>query len=490
MFTKLRQWFANLFGAAKAEAGAVDAGANSNLDVQSAAHTNFADAFQSGSSIVPYDENLLEKARTQWQFGDWQTLAGLDRDNLQHHPDRAKLALLAAAGQLQMGQEAEAKQYLRLAQDWGCSKKLISQILISGVHNSIGVAAAIGDQQHRATQHFNKAIAIGTPGSDTKLLSQARTAQQFKQINQHGLANPIALFDIHASATALGNIKEHSIIESIESVTGILKQQKNDFDSQLKQQAKELNRVRDSLSKTIKSEVTNATKQLEAFLGIQSYFESGQVTGELHGWPISPDLGLYLIQQIEATAYDLIIEFGSGTSTQIIAKTLDAISKRQPTRVKPIQVAFEHMERYYQKTLLVLQQSGLVDSVELHHTPLQPYNGPDGGAYSYYDCEPALQALAITLDKNSAANILLLVDGPPGSTNHHARYPALPLVLKHFPNSHVDLILDDYQRPEEKGVANKWLSELEEQNIQFEWIEESLDKGLCKFNIKSQIKLA
>ncbi len=22
---------------------------------------------------VPYDENLLERARTQWQFGDWST---------------------------------------------------------------------------------------------------------------------------------------------------------------------------------------------------------------------------------------------------------------------------------------------------------------------------------------------------------------------------------------------------------------------------------
>jgi hypothetical protein len=78
--------------------------------------------------VVPYDENLLERSRTQWHFGDWESLAKLERDTLQHHPDRAKLALLAAAGHLQQGNSQEARQFTRLAQDWGCSKKLISQI--------------------------------------------------------------------------------------------------------------------------------------------------------------------------------------------------------------------------------------------------------------------------------------------------------------------------------------------------------------------------
>lgn len=127
---------------------------------------------------VPYDENLLERARTQWQFGDWQSLAQLNRDTLQHHPDRTKLALLAAAGRLQTGQDAEAKAYIRLAQDWGVSKKLISQILIAGVHNSIGRAAAIGNQQHRALQHFENAIAIGTPGSAKELVANARVKHE------------------------------------------------------------------------------------------------------------------------------------------------------------------------------------------------------------------------------------------------------------------------------------------------------------------------
>jgi hypothetical protein len=71
---------------------------------------------------VPYDENLLEKSRTQWQFGDWESLSGLGRETLQHHPDRAKLALLAATGHLQTDNPTQAKLFIRLAQDWGVSK--------------------------------------------------------------------------------------------------------------------------------------------------------------------------------------------------------------------------------------------------------------------------------------------------------------------------------------------------------------------------------
>lgn len=132
--------------------------------------------------LVPYDENLLERSRTQWQFGDWASLTQLARDTLQHHPDRAKLALLAAAGHLQQGNSTEARQFTRLAQDWGCSKKLVSQILISGVYNSLGRAAAVSGQAQRALQHFESAIAIGAAESERRLLARARNWSQLEQI--------------------------------------------------------------------------------------------------------------------------------------------------------------------------------------------------------------------------------------------------------------------------------------------------------------------
>ena len=70
----------------------------------------------------PYDEALLERSRTQWRFGDRPSLATLTRNTLQHHPDRAKLALLVAAGHQQLGDTAAGTQFKwlarRLSQLW------------------------------------------------------------------------------------------------------------------------------------------------------------------------------------------------------------------------------------------------------------------------------------------------------------------------------------------------------------------------------------
>jgi len=133
-------------------------------------------------TLVAFDENLLEKARTQWQFGDWETLASVTREQLQHHPDRAKLALLVAAGHCQVGNMQQARQFTRLADDWGVSKKLISQMLISGVHNSLAIMAAASNQPQRALSHFDKAISVGMPNGYAILLTEARRRFQSDQV--------------------------------------------------------------------------------------------------------------------------------------------------------------------------------------------------------------------------------------------------------------------------------------------------------------------
>ncbi|WP_299160678.1 hypothetical protein [Accumulibacter sp.] len=158
---------------------------------------------QAEQSVVPYDESLLERARTQWQFGDWQSLTKIENDTLQHHPDRAKLALLVAAGHMQTNDSGQARQYLRLSQDWGISRKLLSQILIAGVHNSLARAAAVAGKQARALKHFEFAIAIGTPGSDATLLTQARSSEQLRQL---GLDAPCRQVGVGASATAMAAV--------------------------------------------------------------------------------------------------------------------------------------------------------------------------------------------------------------------------------------------------------------------------------------------
>lgn len=124
--------------------------------------------------IVSYDDNLLERTRTQWQFGDWQSLAKIQTDSLEHHPDRAILALLSAAGNLQMDRMAQARQLITLAQIWGCDKKMISRILISGVYNSLGRAAiAIGHKQ-RSNYYYEAYIDTVSSDAGDVLIGQDR----------------------------------------------------------------------------------------------------------------------------------------------------------------------------------------------------------------------------------------------------------------------------------------------------------------------------
>lgn len=132
--------------------------------------------------IVPYDENLLERSRSQWQFGKWDNLAKLDREVIQNHPDRAKLALLAASGHMQLGNMAAARRYTRLAQEWGCSRKLMAQLLISGVHNTLGRAAAVDGNQEKTHFHFRAAVACGFPGVDRELVAQARSVGELASL--------------------------------------------------------------------------------------------------------------------------------------------------------------------------------------------------------------------------------------------------------------------------------------------------------------------
>lgn len=130
------------------------------------------------AEVIPYDDALLEACRTQWQFGDWESLASLNLERIQHHPERARLALLAAAGRFQHGDRNDAHHYLRLAMDWGASPRLAQQMLISGAHQSLGRAFDLLDAPERARQHLLEAVRTGGIPGDARLLVRARMAWQ------------------------------------------------------------------------------------------------------------------------------------------------------------------------------------------------------------------------------------------------------------------------------------------------------------------------
>jgi len=131
---------------------------------------------------VDYDENIFDRLRTHWLMGDWEELAKFDIDTLTEHSDRARLALLVAAGNLQTNNIDTAHKIIQLSRRWGVSELLISQILIAGVHNSLGQVALLLGNEIKGLDHFEKSISMGTLGSNVSLLSQARVANQLAQM--------------------------------------------------------------------------------------------------------------------------------------------------------------------------------------------------------------------------------------------------------------------------------------------------------------------
>ena len=119
--------------------------------------------------VIPYDRHLLDHARTQWQFGDWESLAGIAPQSFEHHAERAQLALLVAAGHAQHGHSEQARALIRQALAWGADREQAARLLISGVHNSLGRACAIQEHDAKALSHFDASLRVGQPGGAVEL---------------------------------------------------------------------------------------------------------------------------------------------------------------------------------------------------------------------------------------------------------------------------------------------------------------------------------
>jgi len=183
MLHTIRNWLIKLLG------GQVPAEAGD--DKQSLVEdVPFRDAV--GAGLI--DMGLAERTRTQWHFGDWASLAQLQREAIENHPDRAHLALMAAAGRLQTGADTQAREYIALAQEWGCSKVHLSQVLISGVHNSLGRAVSVLGDPKRALEHYGASLRAAAPGDDARLLTHARVSEQLLQLGAQDLDTPAPSF--------------------------------------------------------------------------------------------------------------------------------------------------------------------------------------------------------------------------------------------------------------------------------------------------------
>ena len=170
----------------------------------------------------------------------------------------------------------------------------------------------------------------------------------------------------------------------------------------------------------------------------------------LGGWSIDTFLGRFLIQHLLEHRPKCIVELGSGSSTIIIARTLQILEEKDTSHI-----AVDHEAKYLGLTRDTAQLNGVAEGVEFLHCPLVQYESLDKLWYG-----------GLTEKLADRKIDLLIIDGPPGPLQPMSRYPALPLLLPHM-SEHCTVILDDAARDEEQEIARRWVAENPEFNLTF-----------------------
>lgn len=194
MFKVLRKLLTNLFGQSATVPTHSPRPENTEISrlavKKDATHSEISEPSEAHSLL--YDETLLERTRTNWHQGEWESLVRIDMSSIEHHPDRAKLSLAVASAWLQQGDTASAKRFLRCAMNWGCDKKLIAQTLSACVDGTLGRAAALAGDQVRMEQHFSQAIAGSGNEIERASLGRRHVELQRLGLEKMGLGLPLA----------------------------------------------------------------------------------------------------------------------------------------------------------------------------------------------------------------------------------------------------------------------------------------------------------
>lgn len=178
----------------------------------------------------------------------------------------------------------------------------------------------------------------------------------------------------------------------------------------------------------IKSELGNVYHQFEAVEQLLPLLKLSAPLPPSRGWAASPDFLLTLAHVTKRVKPRFTVELGSGISTLVLAKS----------GAKKI-VSLDHSVDFGTQTREMLISHG-VRGVEIRISELETYSR----GYKWY---------AKATFKGLSKIDLLVIDGPPSSTNPDARFPALEhLVPLLSPKATV--ILDDVYRDEERKLAD------------------------------------
>lgn len=153
----------------------------------------------------------------------------------------------------------------------------------------------------------------------------------------------------------------------------------------------------------------------------------------------------FAINELLVNKRRLVVEFGSGASTVILARAIRAYG----LDCKLISV--ESDEEWSEQTGRILEKEGLSSCAELIHAPitLREFNG-----------RPAFWYDELTLNermRSFGSADMVFIDGPAAYEQdvEMSRYFAIPFMAHRMAENHV-VFLDDANREGEKKVMRKW----------------------------------
>jgi predicted O-methyltransferase YrrM len=177
-----------------------------------------------------------------------------------------------------------------------------------------------------------------------------------------------------------------------------------------------------------------AYRQTEAFIQLSNLLDFKAAIPATRSWAASPDLLLTISEVIKKVRPALVVELGSGVSTLVVAKS----------GARKI-VSIDNSDVWGAKTVALLKEHK-VRGVDVRIAPLRPYaNGSD-----WYDVAAIRELKKIDV---------LIIDGPPGSKNPEARYPALQQ-FKDKLSPMAIVIIDDVHRDGERKLAEDFAKAL------------------------------
>lgn len=239
----------------------------------------------------------------------------------------------------------------------------------------------------------------------------------------------------------------------------ILSMEKNNNENAVENIVVQLKNIEKNIAQTSKDNLNKLTRdlitvqnrlyaQLESLSWLQRRLIIKGQLPPLRGWAGSPDVLLGLHVHIMAIRPQLIVEFGSGASTLVIADALSQIGSGKL-------ISIEHSKHYGAQTNLTLQAEGLEAWVDLRIGDLEKW---DGEHLNPTDAEKPSNWYPISLLEDLEHIDLLWVDGPPGATCLYSRYPALPALANQL-SADAEVWMDDTVRQEEKDICEHWAKE-------------------------------